>query len=184
YVPKPVVIGSLVGVSPTIPLYIEDCDTDHDNLPDAWEMQTKGDLKTLTTRSLDQVLPGGFALKTSLATSISASGTLPSGLSAMMQSSLTSPYVAAMLLNVSSNPDAAKDALASASAGLDAQASKIAITGIAIDAANNQVVLDVTTDLKSVGSTLGSRLYVFDKTDNVQIVLWRKKSLSDETWEP
>ena len=183
YVPKPVVIGSLVGVSPTIPLYIEDCDTDHDNLPDAWEMQTKGDLETLTTRSLDQVLPGGFALKTSLATSISASGTLPSGLSAMMQSSLTSPYVAAMLLNVSSNPDAAKDALASASAGLDAQASKIAITGIAIDAANNQVVLDVTTDLKSAGSTLASRLYVFDKTDNVQVVLWRKKSLSDTTWE-
>ena len=185
YVPKPVIIGSHVGTSPALPLYIEDCDTDHDNLPDAWEMQTKGNLKDLTTSSLDQVLPGGFAMKTALSRSITAAGTLPGGLSTMLQASLESPYVAAMLLNVQGdNLDTMTNALASLSAGLDAQASKIAITGIAIDAANNQVVLDVTTDLKSAGSTLASRLYVFDKTDNVQVVLWRKKSLSDTTWEP
>ncbi len=185
YVPKPVVIGSHVGTSPALPLYIEDCDTDHDNLPDAWEMQTKGNLKDLTTSSLDQVLPGGFAMKTALSRSITAAGTLPGGLSTMLQASLESPYVAAMLLNVQGdNLDTMTNALASLSVGLDAQASRIAITGIAIDAASNQVVLDVTTDLKSAGSTLASRLYVFDKTDEVNVVLWRKDSLSDETWEP
>ncbi len=182
YVPKPVTISSRVGISPTIPLYIEDCDTDHDMLPDAWEMQTKGNLTSLTTSSLDQVLPGGFAMQESLTKKIDASGTLPSGLSAIMRTSLSSPYVAAFLMDVSSDPDTAVAALASATSELDTEESSVVITNIAIDSEKNDVVLDYATDLQTASETLASRIYSFD-TKNLNLILWRTDSLGeDASW--
>ncbi len=179
YVPRAVTISSRVGTSPTIPLYIDDCDTDHDLLPDAWEMQTKGNLTTLTTTTLDQVLPGGFAMKEGLTKRITASGTLPSGLSAIMQNSLSSAYVAAFLTNARlSNPDTVAAALSAATAGLDAEESTVSITGINLDTANNKVTLDVATDLQAISETSASRIYTFS-TRELNIVLWKSDAIGE-----
>ena len=184
YVPRAVTISSRVGTSPTIPLYIDDCDTDHDFLPDAWEMQTKGNLTTLTTTTLDQVLPGGFAMKEGLTKRITASGTLPSGLSAIMQNSLSSAYVAAFLTNARlSNPDTVAADLSAVTAGLDAEESTVAITGINLDTANNKVVLNVATDLQATSGTGASRIYTFS-TRNLNIVLWKSDAIGENAnWE-
>ena len=62
YTPKSVTIGPELGGSPAIAVYIDDCDTDQDTLPDIWEYATKSSLTTLSATSIDQVA-AGFTMK-------------------------------------------------------------------------------------------------------------------------
>ena len=181
YAIKSVQVGPAAGVSEVVPVFIDDCDTDNDNLPDAWEMEYAGTLTTYGAKDLDQSA-AGFAMKKSLADEIETyqATTMTSGLATRMLMSFRSPLIAAMALNLTSNPAEAASALDNASSTVEGD---IAITGISIDATGGKVVLDVSTDLDAVvNSSAASSIYVLDSAKTATLQIWKKAELSDAEW--
>ncbi len=179
YTPTAVTVGPDSNSSTLVALYIDDSDTDQDNLPDAWEWkQSNGDLTALNTTSLDQII-AGFSLNTSLAQRIQEQEAwLSNGLSTRLMS-LRSTYVAAMLMDIPVGTEGAGNAILEAASEVEGT---VAITGLTLDSQANQVHLDVTTDLSTaVMNSSASSIYTF--TDPlVNLVIWRKESLTDEDW--
>ena len=179
YTPTAVTVGPDANSSTLVTLYIDDSDTDQDNLPDAWEWkQSNGDLTALNTTSLDQII-AGFSLNTSLAQRIEEQEAwLSGGLSTRLMS-LRSTYVAAMLMDIPVGADGAGNAILEAASEVEGT---VAITGLKLDTQANQVQLDVTTDLSTAAmNSSASSIYTFSDP-LVNLVIWRKESLTDEAW--
>jgi hypothetical protein len=183
---KSVKVGPSLGSRDLIPIFLEDSDTDQDHLPDAWEwIQTGGSLMLRGSTQLDQAA-GGFAMNTALSGAISANGLTTSGLSSLITASVSSPYVAAMLLDVEVvNGEDPTPVLALAAAKTEVLPGSFAVTGLALDTANRQVKLTVDAD---VGSTLGdsvaSAFYTFSAADTLTVTckVWYRETLA-ENWQ-
>ena len=73
YAPTPIAVGDGIK-APTVTVYVEDCDTDQDCLPDVWEYENAGSDKTdflLKQGPFDNKENGYIAVNPELATSIS-----------------------------------------------------------------------------------------------------------------
>ena len=192
YTPKAVKVGPKAGRSQVIPVFVEDSDTDQDNLPDAWEMVQKGALDKLGTGDLDQELRGGVAVKSELTGALNGEGSLTTGLSVMLSSALKSPYVAAMVFGVdvsgaSSATDAQKKVnQAVGTAEQTAEPKKVAFNAITLDQSAGTVTLDITTVVDSASSAdpALSAIYEIPATGTLEVTLklWKKDELSDTGW--
>ena len=181
YAIKSIQVGPSAGTSEIVPVYIDDCDTDNDNLPDAWEMEYAGTLATYGAKDLDQSARG-FAMREELTKELTENqnATMTSGLATRMLMSLRSPFIAAMALNLTPNPAEAVSAIDNASSSVEGD---IAITGITIDTTNSKITLDVSTDLDAVvNGSAASTIYVLDSAQSATLQIWQTTSLSDPEW--
>ena len=191
YAPKSITIGPDVGRTEVFTVYIDDVDTDQDNLPDAWEIVQKKDLGILGVGDLDQELRGSVAVRQELTDQISGSGSLVSGLSAMLARSLNNPYAAALVFGVDvSSATSASDASQKVASEVgpnevSADGKKTVFTRIALDRNARTVSLDVKSEVVNAGSSVDSALlaiYEFETTGNLTVTLhlWHKATLDDE----
>ncbi|MBP5286057.1 MAG: hypothetical protein ILO34_08140, partial [Kiritimatiellae bacterium] len=106
FTPVSVKVGPEIGFSQTIDVYIDDCDTDQDNIPDAWEYKQKANLTGYGVDALDQSLVG-YDMKKSLTQAMSGAGTQSSGLAVKTVRTLGNAYIAAMIGDVGTPDDLA-----------------------------------------------------------------------------
>ena len=185
YTPKAVVVGPKFGVGDLVKVFVEDVDTDCDNLPDAWEWTQKGNLTSLNVTALDQTIDGFVAVKKSLSQSFSGTGTLTSGLSARLMGALASPYSAAMVLGVDvSEAESAEDAATAVGSAVVAELEPktVRFTSIALDVAAKKVTLGLETETSGAADGTVAALYEFDTTGALTVTmhLWRKDALDGE----
>ena len=190
FTPRSITVGPNYGVNEIIPVYIEDCDTDRDSLPDAWEWvdSPTNDLTTYGAASIDENL-GGFAISTNLEDSVQTKGALSSGLAVMTMNNLKSPRVAALLLGVNaSGTDAQVNSrLNSATSDASAEPTYVAIKSIELDRDNGKVFITTETAGKETGSTVVlSDIYEFASgsgTLTLACKIWHRDSLeSSDDW--
>ncbi len=163
YTPKSITVGSDAGASEVIPVYIDDCDSDQDTLPDAWEWVQAGNLTSLTTTSIDQNT-GGFAMKSALTGAIATEGAVSSGMAVLATTTLKSSRVAALLLGVDAtgSDDEVEAALNSAVSDATAEATSVVITDISLDRDSGTVSVTATTEGDVTGSAIAtSQIYEF-----------------------
>ena len=181
--PKSIVIGPDVGASETIAVYIDDCDTDQDTLPDIWEFATKGNLTTLSATSIDQVA-AGFAMKKELTGALQVHGDVTEGL----EVKLNSARVAALMLNVDATGDTNEElaeALAGAADNESAEPTSVVITGIEFDRETGKVTVVADTEGTKTGSTPASQIYEFPEGSSalkLTLKLWYNASLDQANW--
>ena len=192
YTPKAIKVGPKYGQSDVVSVFIDDSDTDQDNLPDAWEWTQKGNLTALNVGNLDQNLTGGIAVKKELTDALSGSGSLTTGLAVMLSSSLNSPYVAAMVMGVdvsgASTPAQASSAVVSAvsKAEVSAEPKSVKFTSITLDPTDSTVKLGVETSAvgsSSVDPAL-TAIYEFETSGSLTVTcrLWKKDTLAATKW--
>lgn len=189
YTPTPVKLGPELGFGDTVVVYIEDGDTDQDNLPDAWEWVQKGDLSSLGVGELDQSLFGAVAVKRSLSGALSGSGTLTAGLAARLSGALASPYLAAAIMgvDVAGAESEAEAASLVNQAVSDRSVRTVRVDSIAVDSSAGVVRMEVSSES---GRTAGvddravSALYEFEADGDVTVRMrvWRKGALADADW--
>ena len=187
FTPRSITVGPGYGANEIIPVYVEDCDTDRDSLPDAWEWKQNGNLTTYGAASIDQNA-GGFAMKKSLSGSIETKGALSSGLAVMAMSNLKSPRVAALLLgvNASGTDSQVNSRLNSTQSDASAEPSYVAIKAIELDRDNGKVFITTETAGKENGSTVVlSDIYEFasgSSTLTLTCNIWHRDSLESGDW--
>ena len=187
FTPRSITVGPGYGANEIIPVYIEDCDTDRDSLPDAWEWRQTGNLTTYGAASIDQNA-GGFAMKQSLSGLIETKGALSSGLAVMTMTNLKSPRVAALLLgvNASGTDSQVKSRLNSAQSDASAEPSYVVIKAIELDRDNGKVFITTETAGKETGSTVVlSDIYEFASGSNTLKLtcnIWHRDSLESGDW--
>ena len=161
FTPKSITVGPGSNANDVIPVFIEDCDTDRDSLPDAWEWTLNGNLSSYGPAQLDQRL-GGFAMREQLVGDLTADGTFSSGLSVLTTKNLKSPRVAALLLgtNATGSDDQVKSALNSAGSDVTVEPFSVAITAIELDREAGTVKITADTEGKQSGSAaITSEIY-------------------------
>ena len=187
FTPKSITVGPGYGANEVIPVYIEDCDTDRDSLPDAWEWATTGDLTSYGAASIDQTA-GGFAMKKSLTGEIEAKGSLSSGLAVMTMTNLKSPRVAALLLGLDATGSDAQvnSVLNGAMSDATAEPTAVAITAIELDRDTGKVLISAETAGKESGSVAAtSDIYEFASgSDSLTLTcrIWHRDSLGSGNW--
>ena len=187
FTPRSITVGPEYGSSDIIPVYIEDCDTDRDSLPDAWEWAQKGDLTTYGATSIDQNA-GGFAMKKSLTGAITAKGALSTGLAVMTMTNLKSSRVAALLLGVNATGSDAQvnAALNNAKSDATAEPTAVAIKAIEIDRDTNKVAIKTETVGTEKGSVVAtSDIYEFasgSSTLTLTCKIWHRVALGSGDW--
>ncbi len=190
YTPKAVTVGPKGGAGEMITVYVDDCDTDKDNLPDAWEWSQKGSLTALDVTAADKPLTGSLAVRDELTAGLAdaVGGTLGSGLAVKFKS-LGNPYVAAMVLGVDVSGTADADAAASAVAGAVAESEtlepkEVSVTGISIGA-DGDISIDIAATAESEGLTSGGAgaLYTFPAGSvTVKMKLLAASDLANPDW--
>ncbi|MBQ2624803.1 MAG: hypothetical protein IJG18_06870 [Kiritimatiellae bacterium] len=187
FTPRSITVGPGYGANEIIPVYVEDCDTDRDSLPDAWEWKQNGNLTAYGAASIDQNA-GGFAMKKSLSGSIETKGALSSGLAVMAMTNLKSPRVAALLLgvNASGTDSQVNSRLNSAQSDASAEPSYVAIKSIELDRENGKVFITTETAGKENGSTVVlSDIYEFSSGSSTLTLtcnIWHRDSLESGNW--
>ena len=187
FTPRSITVGPGYGANEIIPVYIEDCDTDCDSLPDAWEWKLNGNLTTYGAASIDQNA-GGFAMKKSLTGLIETKGALSSGLAVMAMNNLKSPRVAALLLgvNATGTDSQVNSRLNSAQSDASAEPSYVAIKGIELDRDSGKVFITTETAGKETGSTVVlSDIYEFSSGSSTLTLtcnIWHRDSLESGDW--
>ncbi len=188
FTPQSIVIGSTSGPGEIFPIYIEDCDTEQDSLPDAWEWSQKGNLTDLTVTSTT-LLANGVMLNEAWAEALkTGSGTLSDGLAARLTAAVNSPYAAAMVMGVDvSDTESADDVLTvlkDAPPETTVEAKTVSFTTVDFDLENNQVKLVAETDLASKGASTASSIYTFTATDTLtlRMTLLAKETLDQTAW--
>jgi len=188
FTPKSITVGPGYGTNEIIPVFIEDCDTDRDSLPDAWEWAKKGNLTAYGAASIDQNA-GGFAMKKELSGSIETKGALSSGLAVMTMTNLKSPRIAALLLGVDATGTDAQvnSALNNAKSDATAEPTAVAITAIDLDRDTGKVSITTETVGKESGSVAAtSDIYEFASgsgTLTLTCKIWHRDSLESGDWK-
>ena len=182
YTPKSVTIGPELGGSPAIAVYIDDCDTDQDTLPDIWEYATKSSLTTLSATSIDQVA-AGFTMKKELTGTVQTHGDLTSGLAV----NLKSARLAALMLNVDATGDT--DELGAALAAVDlsdtVEPTSVVITSIEFDRESGKVTVVADTEGTKTSSTSALQIYEFPEGNSpltLTLKLWFNSALDQNSW--
>ena len=186
YTPKSVTVGPVVGGSDIIPVYIDDCDTDQDCLPDAWEWAENGNLTAYGSAQIDQTATGGFALKTSLATNLKSEGTPSGGLAVMVSNALMSPRIAAQIVGVAATgtDEQVNAALANASADAEATPVAVAITAITLDRTAGTVSISADTEGAASGSFASDIYTIPGGSDTLELTckVLHRDSLDSGDW--
>ena len=188
FTPRSITVGPGFGANEIIPVFIEDCDTDRDSLPDAWEWAKKGNLTAYGAASIDQNA-GGFAMKKELSGSIETKGALSSGLAVMTMTNLKSPRIAALLLGVDATGTDAQvnSALNNATSDATAEPTAVAITAIDLDRDTGKVSITTETVGKESGSVAAtSDIYEFASgsgTLTLTCKIWHRDSLESGDWK-
>jgi uncharacterized protein (DUF2141 family) len=153
FTPKSVTVGPGYGEGDIIPVFIEDCDTDQDSLPDAWEWAQNGNLTAYGAAQIDQNA-GGFAMRKSLTQSLTAKGSYSSGLAVMTTTNLQSPRVAALLLgtNATGSDSQVQSSLSSAGSSVSVDPVSVEITSIELDREAGTVKITADTEGKQSGA--------------------------------
>ena len=139
FAPTAIVIGNEAGEGEVFDLYIEDVDTNGNNLPDAWEMQTNGKLDKGTER-IDDTLNSGIAIRYDITDNLNTLEQTSSvaGLSAYAFSVVKNSGVAALMLDANvSNYSSYTAAAASAATGVTTSTSLKTLKITAIDVAED-----------------------------------------------
>ena len=153
FTPKSVTVGPGYGASEIIPVFIEDCDTDQDSLPDAWEWAQNGNLTAYGAAQIDQNA-GGFSMRKSLTQALTAKGSYSSGLAVMTTTNLQSPRVAALLLgtNATGSDSQVQSSLSSAGSSVSVDPVSVEITSIELDREAGTVKITADTEGKQSGA--------------------------------
>ena len=139
FAPTAIVIGNEAGEGEVFDLYIEDVDTNGNNLPDAWEMQTNGKLDKGTER-IDDTLNSGIAIRYDITDNLNTLEQTSSvaGLSAYAFSVVKNSGVAALMLDADvSNYSSYTAAAAAAATGVTTSTSLKTLKITAIDVAED-----------------------------------------------
>ena len=180
YAPLSVQVGPSFGHYEPIPVYIEDSDTDRDNLPDAWEYAVYGSLEKAGVSSLNETLPNGVAVNSSLAGNIATKGNLINGLSVKMRA-LSNPYVAVLATGADIAPDGdVADALMASGNKLDEAKSEVTIKSLTVG--NGVARVEIAGELETVDSPIYTFSGTVGKTYEFQLL--RKAMLVDAEWKP
>ena len=161
FTPKSITIGPGYDASDVIPVFIEDCDTDQDSLPDAWEWTQNGNLTSYGPAQINQNV-GGFAMRQELTKALTAEGTFSTGLSVLTTTNLQSPRVAALLLgtNATGSDAQVSSGLNSAGSDVTVEPFSVAITAIELDREAGTVKITADTEGKQSGSAaITSEIY-------------------------
>ncbi len=185
FVPKRVTVDTKVGVSETIPVFIEDCDIDQDCLPDAWEWSVNGNLETYGASQIDQQVVG-FAMNKSLTGAMAAVASPSSGLAVR---SLSATRLAALSLGVcaTGTDEEVAEALRSAPESVTAEPTYVKITALNFDLSSGTVSVTAETEGSLTGGTTASLLNVYEfdsdqSTITLTLKLWHRASLDAESW--
>ena len=161
FIPKSVTVGPTMGASDLITVFIDDCDSDQDSLPDAWEWsQTRG-LTSYGASRIDQNV-GGFTMNQALTEALTADGKMMSGMSVLATTNLQSPRIAALLLGVNATGSDAsvRNTLNSAGSDVVAEPLYVEVTAIALDREAGTVSVSATTEGTKKGSAaVNSEIY-------------------------
>ena len=151
--PKSVTVGLGYGAGEVVQVFIDDCDSDGDSLPDAWEWSEAKSLSVYGPSNIDQ-MKGGFAMKQSLTGAIEEDGAYSTGLAVLATKNLKSARVAALILGVDAtgSDDSVMNSLNSAGSDVVAEPVKVAITAIALDRDAGTVTITADT----LGSASGT----------------------------
>ncbi len=182
YTPLAITVGPTLGGNKPVTVYIDDCDTDKDNLPDAWEWSIAKNLTEFNVQDATTELPAGLAvhplLTQGLKTSVNES--LSSGLMSRMAATRRS-YVAAMVTGAkpSTNPEEMNAALA-AKAEEAVTLKTVDVTDISFDAVNGEVTIKVALSADSSAAGSANVLYQFSAQTPVTMKVWHNETLTDD----
>ncbi|MCR5413182.1 MAG: LamG domain-containing protein [Kiritimatiellae bacterium] len=170
--PETMFSPSAVTVSPSAArgdvatVYIEDVDTNANNVPDAWEIAKNGGSLDSGASRIDTALSGDISVSSALVSLVERSDStgVPAGLAAQVMSTLSTTSFAAMAL------------------GAEIVEGTVAITGVSLDAESRTVTLSVSADV--VNTAASSPLYTFTTSGvlNVNCVILRKGTLAEAGW--
>ena len=142
-------------------IYVEDADTDQDNLPDAWEYATYGSLAVKGVELLSKTAAGGFAVDTGLtgAIALQENAQVPTaGLAGRALVSLSNAGTLALALGVSPAADESFEAAIAATVSDELVEDGVTLTSLGFDE-NGSIVVGVsaeTTHSSSAPSVLAS----------------------------
>ena len=186
YTPKSVTVGPEIGGGDIIPVYIDDCDTDRDCLPDAWEWASNGNLSTYGSAQIDQTATGGFALKTSLGQNLRSGGSPSGGLAVMVSRVLSSPRIAAQIVGVDATgtDEQVNATLANVSADAEATPVAVAITAIALDRTAGTVSISADTEGAASGDAASQIYTIPGGADTLELTckVLHRDSLDSGDW--
>ncbi len=185
YTPLAVTVGSTLGGNKPVTVYIDDCDTDKDNLPDAWEWSIAKNLTQFNVQDSTVELPGCLAvhplLTSGLKTGVNES--LSSGLVSRMAAT-SNPYVAAMVMGVTPSTDSNEMTTALATKAEEAvEVKTVDVTDIAFDAVTGKVTIKVAASADSSAAGSANVLYQFSSQTTVTMKVWHKETLAGEWTE-
>ena len=173
YKPAQVIIEEPSSAVPGVTIFIEDCDTDQDGFPDAWEYVTNGSLAT-------QGSAGGNTFFTKVNPNLLATVQAYSNLG-LAQLATGSDYVVPRLMSVLSGDDAASLAMAYLLSGGTNPDDLAPEMEVKVDSFSTEggMKLIISCETKPV---TGGRLLAAVPDPEFEIVLLSKKALSDESW--
>ncbi len=193
YVPQPIAVGPSIGSKTLVKVFIDDCDTDKDNLPDAWEWDQKGNLTAMNVQNLDKHFTGILSMTKELTDHPKflddGDGTLAEGLSIKLRA-MSNPYMAAMMTGTDIKETTDEAAAASAvkdnlNESQTIEPTEVKVTGINI-AADGTITIDVTTTTESENALDPSLnvFYTFETTGSVTVRMdvWAATDLAKGDW--
>ena len=158
---------------PSSTIFIEDCDTDQDGFPDAWEYETYGSLDAHSSAAGDTFFT---KVNPSLLATVQAYSEL-----GLAQLATGCDYVVPRLMSVLSGSDAESLAMAYLLSGGTNPNDLVPATEVKVESFSDEggIKFSVVSETKSVE---GGRLLAAAPDPEFEIVLLSKKSLSDESW--
>jgi hypothetical protein len=188
YVPRAVTVGPGRGEGDIIPIYIEDCDTDGDTLPDAWEWVTNGDLATYSSAEINDSV-AGFSMNTNLTGKLTAGQSVVSGLETLITKSLSSTRVAALALGMDAtgSEDKVVSSLVAAANNATPEPTFVVITGVEFDKETGKVYVTAQTEGTSTGGISSPLAGIYQFADDgspltLTLTLWHRASLDSSEW--
>ncbi len=191
--PVAIEFGSKVGATEVAVIYMEDADTDRDNLPDAWEYATataaqrangtflnaKG-VSTLTSLNGAEI-PVNKSLVTNLLFEIDKTATTTAGLAGDIKSAFSSSAsFAALAMGVSDSGSVKYDAATGTlSVNPTVEEGTFAITGVSFDAENGQVSLTLDGDVVAA-ENVTSTIYAVKTGSTITVKVYRSETLAEE----
>ena len=173
YKPAAVTVTEPSSAVPGVTIFIEDCDTDQDGFPDAWEYSTFGSLDAQNSATGDTFFT---KVNPSLLATVQAYSEL-----GLAQLATGSDYVVPRLMSVLSGSDADSLAMAYLLCGGTNPNDLVPDTEVKVESFSTDggMKFSIVSETKSVN---GGRLLAAVPDPEFEIVLLSKKSLADEGW--
>lgn len=187
YTPKSIKVGPKVGTRKLVTVYIDDCDTDQDGLPDAWEWKKSGNLTAKGAAELDQRTAGSYVSvkdpTKDLAGTLddqSKPNPVASGLATLMSTSLGNANLLAAMMGLDvkegENPN---DAIINASN--DAKIAEHSLSIANFEVVDGKAKFKVVADVESgAADSELSVFYTFPVVENLEVEyqIWKYSSLA------